>query len=181
MIPLNEHWRVYRELKNKCCFLDIETTGLYRSDDITLIGIYDGKEPKIFVKGRNLSDFKEEIKKYPLMVTFNGRCFDIPFIREHFPELQMEQFHIDLRFVLASLGYRGGLKRIESELRLKRDNSIMDVDGFEAVRLWHKYQRGNEEALTKLTSYLSADICNLLPLMEFAYDEMKNKHFYGKT
>ena len=115
------------------------------------------------------------------MVTFNGRCFDIPFIREHFPELQMEQFHIDLRFVLASLGYRGGLKRIESELGLKRDNSIMDVDGFEAVRLWHKYQRGNEEALTKLTSYLSADICNLLPLMEFAYDEMKNKHFYGKT
>ncbi|MFH0978971.1 MAG: ribonuclease H-like domain-containing protein [Candidatus Woesearchaeota archaeon] len=179
-LPHSEHWRVYKELKDKCCFLDIETTGLDKQgDDITLIGIYDGKEPKIFIKGQNLEDFKDEVKKYPLVITFNGRCFDIPFIKEHFPEIKLEQFHIDLRFVLASLGFRGGLKSVESQLGLQREDSIKGMDGFESVVLWHKYQRGNKDALVKLTEYLRADICNLKPLMEYAYEEMKNRHFYG--
>lgn len=178
-LPDSEHWRVYKELKDQCCFLDIETTGLDKeSDDITLIGIYDGKEPKIFIKGKNLENFRDEIKKYPLVITFNGRCFDIPFIKEHFPEVKLEQFHIDLRFVLASLGFRGGLKSVESQLGLKRDESISGMNGFEAVILWHKYQKGDNNALSMLIEYLSADICNLKPLMEFAYEQMKNNHFY---
>ena len=32
-----------------------------------------------------------------------------------FPEARLDQAHIDLRFVLRSLGYRGGLKAIETE------------------------------------------------------------------
>ncbi|MFH1510378.1 MAG: ribonuclease H-like domain-containing protein [Candidatus Woesearchaeota archaeon] len=180
-IPHSEHWRVYRDLREKCCFLDIETTGLDKHrDEITLVGIYDGKEPKVFIKGRNLEDFSEELKKYHLIITFNGRCFDIPFIKAHFPRVDFSQFHVDLRFVLAGLGFRGGLKSVESQLGLRRHDSIKGMDGFEAVMLWHKYQRGNQEALAKLIEYLRADICNLKPLMEFAYDQMKNKHFFAK-
>ncbi len=179
-LPQSEHWRIYDKLKEKCCFLDIETTGLSKEyHDITLIGIYDGKEPKIFMNGKNLEDFQQELKKYKLMVTFNGRCFDLPFIKEHFPSTKLEHFHIDLRFVLANLGYRGGLKSIEAQLGLKRDDSITDVDGFEAVRLWHRYKRGDNSALVTLINYLKADICNLKPLMDFAYKEMKDKCFNG--
>jgi len=178
-LPRSEHWRIYPELKERCCFLDIETTGLSKQyHDITLIGIYDGKEPKIFMNGKNLEDFQYELKKYKLLVTFNGSCFDLPFIKEHFPKVQFDHFHVDLRFVLANLGYRGGLKSIESQLGLKRDNSITNVDGFEAVRLWHRYKRGDNSALVKLTDYLKADISNLKPLMDFAFKEMKSKCFY---
>ena len=177
-LPRSEHWRIYPELKEECCFLDIETTGLSKQyHDITLIGIYDGKEPKIFMKGKNLKDFQAELKKYKLLVTFNGSCFDLPFIKEHFPATKFDHFHVDLRFVLANLGYRGGLKSIESQLGLKRDGSITDVNGFEAVILWHRYQKGDKGALVKLIDYLKADICNLKPLMDFAYKEMKDKTF----
>ena len=52
-IPSSMHWRAYNELKNKCCFLDIETTGLDKHrDDVTVIGVYDGKK----VKGKLAND-----------------------------------------------------------------------------------------------------------------------------
>ena len=61
-MPGRLHWRAYKELKDKCCFLDIETTGLDKyHDDITLIGLYDGKDSQFFVKDKNIEEFKEAI------------------------------------------------------------------------------------------------------------------------
>jgi uncharacterized protein len=178
-IPNNQHWRLYSALKDKTCFLDIETTGLSKyHDDITLIGIHSANGTKIFMNGKNLEKFEDELKKYSMIVTFNGRCFDVPFIRNKFPEVQINQFHADLRFIMADLGFRGGLKNVERERGIIRSSDIKDVDGFEAVRLWHKYQRGDNESLSTLKSYLTADIQNLAPLMEKASVEMKKKHFY---
>lgn len=179
-IPNREHWRVYPEFKNKCCFLDIETTGLSKEyHDITIIGLYNGDQSKIFVNGKNMHEFQDEINKYSLIITFNGRCFDLPFIQAKFPQLDLNKFHIDLRFALRELGYGGGLKRIERELNITRDNELKDIDGFEAVRLWRKYQRGDESALQLLMKYNQADIENLKTLMDFAFDKLKNKHFYS--
>ena len=80
----------------------------------------------------------------------------------------MDQAHIDLRFALASLGYRGGLKAVERSLGLRRDPAIQDVDGFEAVRLWHRYRRGDRTALRKLALYNLTDVVNLAALVEIA-------------
>ena len=179
-IPNQEHWRVYPEFKDRCCFLDIETTGLSKDyHDITLIGLYNGDQSKIFVNGKNMHEFQEEINKYSLIVTFNGRCFDLPFIQAKFPNLDLNKFHIDLRFALKELGFFGGLKRIERELDINRDDDLQDIDGFEAVRLWRKYKRGDEQALQLLMKYNQADIENLKILMDFAFDKLKNKHFYS--
>ncbi len=175
---MNLHWRAYPELKNNCCFLDIETTGLDKhNDDITMIGLYDGKESKVFINGKNLKDFQKEIVKYPMIVTFNGRCFDVPFIQNKFPKLNLNKFHIDLRFAMANIGYTGGLKRIEREVGIQRDSDLKEVDGFEAVRLWYKYKRGDKEALDTLVRYNIADIENLKTLMELTYTKLKEKSF----
>jgi len=177
-IPSKEHWRAYPELKNNCCFLDIETTGLSKyHHEITLIGLYNGQESKIFVQGKNLPEFEKEIEKYPMLVTFNGRCFDLPFIQAKFPALNLNKYHIDLRYALRELGYVGGLKKIEQELNLSRDYDLQGIDGFEAVRLWHRYKRGDPEALNLLVRYNRADIENLKFLMDFAFEKLKNKHF----
>ncbi|MCK4588929.1 MAG: ribonuclease H-like domain-containing protein [Nanoarchaeota archaeon] len=179
-IPSREHWRVYPEFKDQCCFLDIETTGLSKHrNQITLIGLYDGQESKIFVQGKNMHQFEEEIKKYSLIITFNGKCFDLPFIQAKFPDLDLNKFHIDLRFALRELGFLGGLKRIERELNINRDDDLQDINGFEAVRLWYKYKKGDENALQLLMKYNQADIENLKILMDFAFDKLKNKHFYS--
>ena len=169
-------WRVFDRFKDKAVFLDIETTGLYQGvDEITIIGLYNGELVKTFVKGINLAEFESEITPYELVITFNGAQFDLPFIRRQFPNISLPPAHIDLRFFLKRLGYRGGLKAIEKAFGLSRDSAIDGIDGYEAVLLWRAYQWGDESALDRLIHYNTADIVHLKPLMERGYQEMKTQ------
>jgi len=178
-IPKKQHWRLYKELPY--CFLDIETTGLSKHfNDVTVIGVYDGKSSKLFVKDKNMEEFPAEISKYSTVITYNGKCFDLPFLKAKYPELDLDKFHIDLRYVLKEFGYSGGLKHIELEMGLSRDEELKEVDGFEAVRLWHRYRRGDEDALRLLLKYNQADIENLKYLMDFAYEKMREKYFLSQ-
>ena len=176
-LPLNEHWRAFPDFSDKCCFLDIETTGLSRErNKITTIGLYDGKQSRVFVRGKDLNEFEKIIKDYSLIVTFNGRCFDLPFIKTVFPSLNLNHLHVDLRYALKEAGYTGGLKKIERSFGLSRDSEIGEVDGLEAVKLWHRYERiGDTRALDKLVAYNKADVENLKPLMEMAFECIKRK------
>jgi hypothetical protein len=180
-LPNNQHWRMYTVLSNRACFLDIETTGLSKyNNEITLIGIHGNDETKIFMNGKNLEQFDKELKKYDMIITFNGKCFDMPFIKQKFPAASLDHYHVDLRYVMADLGLRGGLKKIEVEEGIARDSDLNGVDGFEAVRLWHKYQRGDNSSLVTLKKYLTADVENLKILMDRAVIRMKQKHFEEK-
>jgi len=158
-----EHWRLV-EL-GKIGFVDIETTGLSRwSNEITVLGIYDGSTSHLYVNGKNLLDAKDKLKEFDIIVTFNGKQFDIPFI-EHCFSCSYNFAHLDLRYLLKEFGYQGGLKSIERQLGINRDSSVQGVDGFEAVRLWHQYKRGNLEALQKLLKYNEQDVVNLHTLL----------------
>lgn len=169
LLPSREAWRMYPEFGERALFLDIETTGLSALyDEVTMIGALGGGTLALFIKGINLHEFPAYVARFPLLVTFNGSQFDVPFLRAHFPKARLDQAHIDLRFVLASLGYRGGLKAVERSLGLRRDPAIQGVDGFEAVRLWHRYRRGDRAALTTLALYNLTDVVNLVELAEIA-------------
>lgn len=174
-LPQDEHWRAYPAFKHKCCFLDIETTGLNKeSNKITTIGVYDGQSSRVFVRGKDMDEFADYIRNYSMIVTFNGRCFDLPFIKLTFP-VDFDQFHIDLRFFMKRLGYTGGLKKIEKQMGITRSDEIDEVDGLEAVRLWKKYERGDQEALNKLVAYNASDVENLKPMMDEGFEMMKRK------
>jgi uncharacterized protein YprB with RNaseH-like and TPR domain len=169
VLPRRESWRLYPEFAHQALFLDIETTGLSAyCDDVTLIGVFGGGELSLFIKGVNLDEFPAYVAQFPPLVTFNGSQFDVPFLRAHFPGARLDQAHVDLRFVLGSLGYRGGLKAVERSLGLRRDGAIEGMDGFEAVRLWHQYRRGERSALEKLILYNLTDVVNLLELAQIA-------------
>ncbi|MFP4402039.1 MAG: ribonuclease H-like domain-containing protein [Candidatus Nanoarchaeia archaeon] len=152
-------------LTNSTAYVDIETTGLSREYHyITTIGIYDGKSSHIYVRGIDLEDAFLELEKYDVIVTFNGKQFDMPFI-EHTCNKKFECVHLDLRFMLKELGLSGGLKRIERELGLQRDEEVAQIDGFFAVELWKRYQRGDDNALELLKKYNIEDIENLEVLL----------------
>jgi len=173
-LPRAEWWRLYPEFREQAVFLDIETTGLsFYYNDITLIGISNGKGPMVYLRGHNLAEFREEIRKYSVVVTFNGSLFDLPFLKEEFGELDLPPVHIDLRFLLKRLGYSGGLKSIEERFGIARDGELKEVDGFAAVRLWNRYVRGDRSALELLIEYNMADVENLETLMERSYTMMK--------
>src|SRR5262249_32749913 len=75
-----------------------------------------------------------------------------------------------LRYVLASLGYSGGLKGCERQLGIDR-GELDGVDGYFAVLLWRDYQQGNNAALETLLAYNALDVVNLERLMVEAYNK----------
>ena len=136
---------------------------------MTVVGLYDGQSMRQFVQGFNLQKFPKALAEIDLLVTFNGTQFDLPVLRAYFPELRLPPAHVDLRFLLARLGYKGGLKRIEPRFGIHRPNEVNGMDGYMAVLLWERYQRGDKGALELLLTYNREDVVNLEVLMEAAF------------
>ena len=163
-------WRLFPEFRHLTAYLDIESDGLDLDyGHITTIALYDGQQARYYVNGRNLNDFKSDIRRYKVIVTYNGKTFDIPFI-ERYLGFRMPQAHIDLRYILGNLGFKGGLKRCEEALGIDRGD-LKGVDGYFAVLLWNEYKKhGDEKALETLLAYNIADVVNLEKLMVEAYN-----------
>lgn len=169
-MPTNLLWRLFPEFRDEVAYLDIETTGLGGpGSSITSIALYDGRAISWFLQGQNLHEFPEAVSRYKVLVTYNGKCFDLPFL-ERFFRMPLDQPHIDLRYLLGSLGYKGGLKGCERQLGIGRGD-LEGVDGYFAVLLWEEYARQDcLEALQTLLAYNIQDTVNLETLMVKAYN-----------
>lgn len=172
-LPRSEWWRLYASFPSKVVYLDIETTGLSSYyDEITLVGLYDGKQLRTLIAGNNLHRLPALLKPYEILVTFNGSLFDVPFLKAKFPKLNFPPIHLDLRFLLKRLGYSGGLKQIENQVGLQRDKGTEGVDGLMATVLWARYQQGDLGSFEQLLKYNAADITGLQSLMRLAYSSL---------
>jgi uncharacterized protein YprB with RNaseH-like and TPR domain len=167
-------WRLYPEFSERAVFLDIETTGLFtaggRGADVTVVALFDGRGTRALVRGRDLHDFPDIIREYPLIITYNGTQFDLPFLHRSFPKFREHYAHIDLRFPLYRFGLRGGLKGIERQVGIEREGALSGLDGFLAVKLWQEHLRGTATAIDTLVRYSLEDVVNLQYLMEFTYN-----------
>jgi uncharacterized protein YprB with RNaseH-like and TPR domain len=126
------------------------------------------------VRGDSLTEERlgEALEQTDLLVTFFGSVFDIPYLQTAFPGVNFNKPHFDLCFAARRLGLQGGLKWIERELHICRDPAIEGLDGWDAVRLWHRWQGGDETALDLLLRYNAADATNLEPLAELLFQQM---------
>lgn len=175
-LPSNEYWRVYKDFIDKTIFLDIETTGLsLYYDKITVIGTYDGKEVKVFIKDNNLEEIIDYIKDFEIIVTFNGKIFDVPFIQKELPDIVIPPIHIDLRYLLRNLGYKGPLKKIEKKLNISRPDNLLDISGRDAISFWNKFLRGDSKSLEILVLYNIYDVLNLKSIMDLCYIKKLSK------
>ena len=180
-LPPTEQWRLFAPFRDRTAYVDIETTGLSAGADfITTIALYDGREVRSYVHGQNLEAFADDILQFDLIVTFNGKSFDLPFIRKYL-RIPLDHAHIDLMHVLRRLGMRGGLKKIEHRLGLARGD-LEDVDGFFAVLLWHDYEHNdNPRALETLQAYNALDVINLATLMALAWNMRVEQTPFGHS
>lgn len=169
-LPGHLQWRYFSDFRHETAYLDIETNGMDAERGIiTTIVLYDGRTIRHYVQGRNLDDFAQDIAPYKVLVTYNGKCFDIPYIERYFG-ITIRAAQIDLRYVLAKLGYKGGLKACETALGIDR-GTLRGVDGYFAVLLWYDYQQNrNEKALETLLAYNAEDVVNLEQLMVTAFN-----------
>lgn len=166
-----EMWRVLPAILNTCpekiAYLDIETTGLGfppQCKSTTIAVFYNGQLFLEHDRARKAKLLKEIDEDAKCLVTFNGGTFDLPFLRREF-QLDLRRAHVDLRFWLARLGHSGGLKRIQQQFTEVRQRESMDIDGFDAVRLWRLHERGVPNALESLFTYNAEDTVVLEQLM----------------
>ena len=94
--------------------------------------------------GDNLTDSVDDIRRYNIIVTYNGSCFDIPFIGNSFG-IKLTQGQIDLRWILTSLGLKGGLEGCERSLGLDR----RELDGVNGLLCRAALERLLEERQRK--------------------------------
>jgi uncharacterized protein YprB with RNaseH-like and TPR domain len=174
-LKIRDSWRAFAEFRHSCAYLDIETDGSNEGESITAIGLYDGKDYVCLLKGEDIESFRDRISHYSMIVTFFGTAFDLPVIQKRFPGLLLDQIHIDLCPVLKQLGYRGGLKKIEKEFGIERSEATAGLNGYDAVKLWRAYQRGNSDALDVFVTYNREDTVNLMALAEIAYAKLKEQ------
>jgi hypothetical protein len=172
-----EHWRLYDVFKNDAVCLDIETNGVPSNSGgyVTLVGMYNGRDYKCFIKGENLTTdaLNEELSKYKYLITFFGSVFDIPFLKKCFRGIRIDIPHFDLCFGARRIGLRGGLKKIEPCFGIQRHDEVKDMDGYDAVLLWQKAERGCCRSLNLLMRYNKEDTVNLFEMANIIYRRLK--------
>ncbi len=180
LLPASQHWRIFSQFRQVTAYLDIETTGLGPSAYITTIALYDGTRTRTYVQGKNLDEFPIDIMEYDVLVTYNGKTFDVPVIEKYFGML-LPQAHIDLRYILGGLGFKGGLKKCEVMLGIDRDE-LAGVDGYMAVLLWNHFREtGDQKAMDTLLAYNIMDTVNLEILMVEAFNRHLEKTPFYET
>lgn len=180
----SDHWRLFETFSGDAVCLDIETNGLPpgKGGYTTVVGLYDGDEYTSLVKGDNLSadSLYEQLSRYRYLITFYGSVFDIPFLEKTLPGFTMDVPHFDLCFGWRSIGFKGGLKKLEGKLGISRADETSGLDGYDAVLLWRRAQRGDENALRVLVEYNREDTVNLMHIARVLYPRLKESTGIGE-
>jgi predicted nuclease with RNAse H fold/dephospho-CoA kinase len=148
-------------------FLDVETTGLSRHyDELTIVGWLSDGIYRIHVAGDDPEPFLSSLRAASALVTFNGTLFDLAFLAKSFPELSLPKVHADLRFLARRVGLTGGQKAIERKLGIQVRRDVEELDGAQAVLLWHRYLRGDVGSLRRLIDYNRADVVAMRHILD---------------
>jgi hypothetical protein len=167
-------------------FFDLETTGLARAAGTLpfIIGLgFWGKDHalqihQLFIRdpgeeAHALSLLKEYLLRARVLVSFNGRSFDLPLLRNRLllnrcPLPLEEKYHIDLLLLCRRL-FRGRLVNcrlgtIERELLgFEREG---DVDGSEAPSIYLEYlNTGRLDRIELLLQHNKLDVALMAPLL----------------
>ena len=177
---------------NKISIFDIETTGLYpKHDKIILIGFVhiipgynDGELVQFFAETPEeekdiLLNTTHEVSESDILITYNGRSFDVPFLDTRCKKYSIHSkniFNLDLyqlvrnystlKNVLGSLSQKSmeGFMQIE---HLRAD----EISGGESVNLYNEYTANDsasfrsEELLKKILLHNRDDVLQLTRLM----------------
>ncbi len=149
-------------------YLDIETA---YNNSITVIGIYrpDGGTFQLVGGGVTDVNLYRALEGVGTIFTYNGGRFDLPVIRRCLQaDLVQEYRHHDLMFDCWKHGLKGGLKKVELQIGIAR--GTQGLTGWDAPRLWHRWDvYGDAAALKLLLRYNRDDIINLPRLRAYLH------------
>jgi len=165
---------------------DIETTGLFPGHEkIILTGILlisDGECKAIQYFADKPDDEKQLVSKtidtlkdIDVIITYNGRSFDMPFLKKRAEKLgvpmEIDAYDLDLYAILSGYsGLKGALnslsqKSIEHYMGFS-DNREDEINGYESIRLYEQYMASKSFALeNKILLHNHDDIIQLYRIM----------------
>jgi uncharacterized protein YprB with RNaseH-like and TPR domain len=174
-----EHWRLFDVFRGDAVCLDIETNGLVpgRGGLVTVVGLYNGFDYQCFIMNENLTaeNLERALSGYKYLITFYGTGFDIPFLMRSMSDLKFDIPHFDICFGSKRTGFKGGLKKLENHLGIRREEPVRNLNGYDAVKLWASAQRGSSEALELLKMYNREDTVNLFGIADTIYQKLKSQ------
>jgi uncharacterized protein YprB with RNaseH-like and TPR domain len=177
-IRRREHWRLFDIFKGEAVCLDIETNGLMPSSGgyVTVVGIYDGYDYRSLINGVDLTpeNLQRELSEYKYLITYYGSAFDIPFLMRTMPGVKFDIPHFDICFGSKRIGLKGGLKKLEMDFGIERDEAVKGMDGYDAVKLWEYTRTGSSEALDLLIAYNKEDTVNLFKIADIIYQRLRS-------
>lgn len=177
---------------NKISIFDIETTGLYpKHDKIILIGFVhimplhnDGELVQFFAESPEeekdiLLEAIREIIDSDMLITYNGRSFDVPFLDTRCKKYSIQSkniFNLDLYQLVRNYST---LKNIMGSLSQKSMEGFMQIEhlradeisGGESVNLYNEYTSNDsasfrsEELLKKILLHNRDDVLQLTRLI----------------
>lgn len=167
MFPVGTRARVVSDRLEKTLFFDIETDGVAPPRaHVTLIASSMNGVERVFVRGVDLLEFLELWNKAEVIVSFNGKHFDVPILMREFG-LSRIPAHVDLLDEARHYGLKGGLKAIEGRIGFRREENDC-CNGLEAVEFWRRCRdEGNVESLTALMRYNLDDVRSLVALYTY--------------
>ena len=168
--------------------IDIETMGLF-GRPIILVGVANVEKNRVCTRQFLVRDVSEEagalwefvsgLNDNSALITFNGRCFDVPFISERLAyygldsELGYPHFDV-LHFARRALrgrlpNYR--LETVEQYLKVKRS---INIPGALVPEFYDSYQHtGNVGPLVAIVEHNKQDLVTLTQLFCSLYGEWK--------
>lgn len=177
---------------SKISVFDIETTGLYpKHDKIILIGFVnimpgkgDGELVQFFAESPEdekniLLESTREIRDSDMLITYNGRSFDIPFLTVRCEKYEIpfrNIFNLDLYQLVRNYStlknVMGSLSQKSMEVFMQIDHLRADeISGGESVNLYNEYLEnattsfGAEALLSKILLHNKDDVLQLTRLI----------------
>lgn len=170
-------------------FLDIETTGLSGAGTVAfLTGLgrwTDGgfELTQFFLENRDsegdmLAEIGAQIAAAHVLVTFNGKCFDIPVLQTRFimngmshfvPDIE-DKIHLDLYSVVRKLGRHPfyGMSLKECAERFPGIKRLDDIPGRMIPALYFMYERDHDiSVLSQVFRHNRLDILDMVVLLRY--------------
>ncbi len=175
----------------KMAFFDIETTDLKafmgRVLGASIADEFGNVTHRTYAdfNGRSILDdtplvgwLRDELDKYDILVSWNGKLFDTPFVNARLIRglelpTRMDKMHIDLMYYA-----KGSLMRVGSA-KLANVAKFLNVKHQKTDISWEVWQRaavGDQEALTEVMDHCDADVLTLRDVFVRMKPLIKNIH-----
>lgn len=195
-------WRAapapFIELPERVVYVDTETTGLAGGTGTVafMVGVAQADERSVRLRQwlitafagerRMLAEVGQALAEAEMIVTYNGKAFDLPLLRSRARLLQCEEFaepeHCDLLHPVRSL-----FGRVWPDCRLSTVEQLLlgvqrqgDLPGALAPQAWKDYLAGlREHALEKVAAHNAQDLLSLVVLAPALAKAMHDPSAFG--